>query len=239
MDFSNHAGAASSFDTLPNGLLVFAILSVKGVKPTQTGGAYIDCELTVDQGQPHAGRKIFEKIGDPANPANGEKYRELGTIAVTRILECRGAGPHNMAGYKIDDYSQLNGARVGIKVGIETGTAGHNDKNRVAEWLTPNPASQSGNKGYARLVAGDHGVTATAAPVTGGFGNVNHVATPAASSGFGNVGGAAAATTGFQTAAAHAAETAASPSPAAGFAPTATSPSDPGATPGWLGQAQS
>jgi hypothetical protein len=39
-------------------------------------------------------------IGHPGNPANSEKFREMGTIAITRILEAgRGAGPNNKAGY--------------------------------------------------------------------------------------------------------------------------------------------
>ena len=162
MDFSQSAGAASSFDVIPKGLLVFAVLAVKGVKVSGSGGGYLDCELTVDAGQPHAGRKLFEMIGDPHNAANSEKYRETGTIAITRILEAgKGAGPNNMAGYQVPylagtqtvDYQRLSGLRVGIKVGIKPGVDPYPDKNRVAEWLTPNPASQSGNKGWVKLMA--------------------------------------------------------------------------------------
>lgn len=230
MDFSGSAGAASSFDTIPENLLLFAVLTVKGVKNSAKGGGYLDCELTIDAGQPHAGRKIFDMIGDPQNPGNSEKYREMGTIAITRILEAgRGAGPNNLPGYQIQGYEQLSGLKVGIKTGIEAGEGGHADKNRVKEWLTPNPASQSGNKGWVRLVAGDHGVTsaAPAAQPQGGFG------------GFGNAGGAAPANTGFQAPAGNAAPNAEAPAPStSGFAsPATTSPSDPAATPGWLAQA--
>lgn len=231
MDFSNSAGAASSFDLLPKGALLFAILTVKGVKSAAKGGGYLDCELTIDEGQPYAGRKIFEMIGDPANAGNSEKYREMGTIAITRILECRGAGPHNMAGYKIDNYEQLSGARVGIMVKVENGTDGHQDKNKVGEWLTPNPASQSGNKGWVKLMAGDHNLTAqSAAPAAQtGFGGFGGGGTPQpAASGFGNAGGQAAAGSGFPPAAAHAEPSTTS---------MTTSPSEPGATPGWLAQA--
>lgn len=85
MDFSQHAGAASSFDLLPANALLFAILTVKGVKDSASGGGYLDCELTIDQGQPFAGRKIFDMIGDPTNAGNSEKYRDMGSIAITRI----------------------------------------------------------------------------------------------------------------------------------------------------------
>lgn len=263
MDFSGSAGAASSFDVIPAGVLVFANLTVRGVKASGSGGGYLDCELTIDAGQPYAGRKFWEMIGDPQNSGNSEKYRDMGTIAITRILEAgRGAGPHNMAGYQINSYDQLSGLRVGVKIGVEAGTGGHPDKNRVAEWLTPNPASQSGNKGWVRLMAGDHGQTqaAPAAAAQGGFGgfgvgnavaggqsghagfaaqNTNGQAAP--SSGFGNAGGQAAAASGFQQPAGDAAQTAGAtlaPANSGGFAAPATiSPSDPGATPVWLAQA--
>src|SRR5688500_8887277 len=102
MDFSGSAGAASSFDTIPAGQVAFAILTVRGVKGSASGGQYLDCELVIDAGQPFAGRKVWEMIGDPNHPGNSEKYREMGTIAITRILEAgRGAGPANLAGYKI------------------------------------------------------------------------------------------------------------------------------------------
>ena len=67
----------------------------------------------IDANQPFAGRKVFEMIGDPQNSGNSEKYREMGTIAITRILEAgRGAGPNNPDGYKINSYDQLSGLRV-------------------------------------------------------------------------------------------------------------------------------
>lgn len=230
MDFSGSAGAASSFDLLPKGALLFANLTVKGLKGSASGGGYLDCELTIDEGQPFAGRKIFDMIGDPTNMGNSEKYREMGTIAITRILECRGAGPNNPAGYKIDNFTQLSGARVGIKVGIEPGTDGHNDKNRVAEWLTPNPASQSGHKGWVKLMSGDHGITSqpSSQAQTGGFGGFGGSTQPQAqpSSGFGGQAGGAAqqANSGFQE-------------PAGNASTTTTSHSDPAGTPGWLAQA--
>jgi hypothetical protein len=189
MDFSGSAGAGSDFDLLPKGLLVWAILQVRGVKASGSGGGYLDCELTVDAGQPYAGRKLWEMIGDPNNAGNSEKYRQMGQIAITRILECTGAGPQNPDGYKIASYDQLSNRRVAIKVGIEEGTGGHDDKNRVAEWLTPNPASQSGHKGFQKLMAGDHGLQQQQQSQQS-FGSFGGAATgQQASAGFGNGGG--------------------------------------------------
>lgn len=255
MDFSGTAGASSDFDLLPKGQLAFAVLTVRGVKASASGGQYIDCELTIDQGQPYAGRKLWDMIGDPFHAGNSEKYRNMGMLAITRILETgRNAGPHNPAGYQLNDFSELSGLRVAIKIGVEEGTGGHEDKNRVAEWLTPNPASQSGYKGFEKLLKGDvspNGGTsagaggfgapaATGGATTGGFGNASGSAAPsgpatAPTPGFGNI------QPGFQqppasisAATGVSATTAASPS---STTPAAASPSDPGATPGWLQQA--
>ncbi len=263
MDFSGSAGAATPFDLLPKGQLAWAILTVKGVKASAAGGGYLDCELTLCDDQPFARRKIFDMIGDPQNGGNSEKYREMGMIAITRILECgRGAGPNNLPGYQIENYQQLSGLKVAIKVGVEEGTGGHNDKNRVAEYLTPNPASQSGHKGFQALMRGEYGATgakpapaaaqggfsgfggagATPAPAaSGGFGfGGGGAASPAATGGFGN-GGQAGAASGFQQPAGDAASSAAGQQQTTGFATTtpatAASPSDPTATPNWLAQA--
>ena len=205
MDFSNGAGASTGSDILPKGLIVWAILSVRAVKTNaNTGTRYIDVELTIDEGQPFAKRKFWDKIGDPQHAGNSEGYRQQGLVAVTRILEAgRGAGPANPDGYKIDNYEQLSGLRVAVKVGIEEGKDGYADKNKVVEWLTPNPASQSGHKLYQRLMAGEHNVSApkaaaqpsngfggaavlTAAGATGGFGSAPAATLAPAASGFGS-----------------------------------------------------
>lgn len=246
MDFSGSAGADTGGGTLPKGLLVFAILNVRGVKSSASGGGYLDCELTIKEGQPFAGRKIWEMVGDPMNSGNSEAYRKMGNIAISRILETgRGASPTNPEAYKISGYEQLSTLTVAIKVGIEPGTDGHDDKNRVAEWLTPNPAS-SAFKLFERLLKGDHnlptaqpgngGAPAATAPVSSGFGNAGFgnqgTGGPAPSSGFGSQAGngqAPAAASGFG------AGTAANTQPPMGDA--AASPSNAGQTPGWLAQA--
>lgn len=202
MDFSKGAGQSTSADVLPKGLIVWAWLSVRGVKVnSSTGTKYVDVELTIDDNQPFARRKLWDKIADPYHQANSENWRQQGLVAITRILEAgRGAGPNNAAGYQISDFQQLDGLKVAIKVGVEPGSDGFDDKNRVADWLTPNPASQSGHKGYQKLMAGDHGVTSPqqqAQQPSNGFGNAGG-GQPAQqqAGGFGNGGAAAQQPTG-------------------------------------------
>lgn len=225
MDFSHGAGVTTQADLIPNGQLAFAILTIKGIKNNaNTGSRSIEFEATIDEGQPFARRKIFGFIGDPNHEANSEGYRQMGLVAITRILESgRGAGPNNPAGYQINGYEQLGGLRVPIKIGIEPGQNGYADKNKVAEWLTPNPASQSGHKLYQKLMAGDFGGTpAKPAQVSNGFGGA--AATPQGAQGGGGFGnaqaGAATPSSGFGT---------------AGAASPAAAAQQPG---GWLQQAQ-
>lgn len=171
LDFSSGAGLAGNTDLIPNNQLAWAIVDVRGVKQSQSGGQYLDIELTLDDGQPFARRKVWEMVGDPNHAGNSEAYRQMGLIAITRMLEAgRGAGPHNPAGYQIPNYEALSQLRVAIKIKVEKGKDGNPDKNRVAEWLTPNPASQSGHKGYQDLVAGKHNTSAPAGPPPNGFG---------------------------------------------------------------------
>lgn len=202
MDFSNGAGVTTQADVIPAGQLAWVVLTIKGIKNNaNTGSKSIEFEATIDEGQPFARRKIFGFIGDPNHEANSEGYRQMGLVAITRILESgRGAGPNNPDGYKIQGFEQLGGLRVPVKIGIEEGKDGYADKNKIVEWLTPNPASQSGHKLYQKLMAGESnsspakpaaqasngfgGGATTAAAATGGFGNA--AATPAAAaSGFG------------------------------------------------------
>jgi len=192
MDFSAGAGQSTGGGgVIPNGQLAWAILTVRGVKASKSGGAYIDVELTIDDNQPYARRKIWEMIGDPMNMGNSEAYRQMGMVAISRILEAgRGAGPNNQAAYKLGDYSELSGLRVPIKVKVEKGTGGYDDKNKVAEWLTPNPNSDTGHKDFLLLQSGVHNKAEAAKPaaVQNGFGNA---AQPAAQNGgFGSQQGA-------------------------------------------------
>src|SRR3546814_17564265 len=71
----------------------------------------------------------------------------------------------------IGSYEQLNGLRVAVKLKVEKGTEGYDDKNRVAEYLTPNPASP-GNKGWVLLSAGQYNTNPNATQGAGGASGV-------------------------------------------------------------------
>ena len=186
MDFSQGAGQDGPSSLIPNGQLAFAIMTVRGVKPSKAGGQYLDIELTIDDGQPYARKKLWDMIGDPQHPGNSPEYREMGMRSIARILEAgRNAGPSNPAAYSIGGYTDLSGLRVAIKIGVEKGKDGYEDKNRITEYLTPNPQS-SAHKDFQRLLAGEYNKAAPAAattgfgaPPAGGFGSPQPSAQPA------------------------------------------------------------
>jgi hypothetical protein len=234
MDFSQGAGQSTGSDTIPNGQLAWAVLTVRAVKPSLAGGQYLDVELTIDDEQPYARRKVWEMIGDPKFAGNSEAYRTMGEVAISRILEAgNNAGPANMAGYHIDRYEQLSGLRVPIRIGVEKGRPGYDAKNRVSEWLTPNPQSSSGYADFQLLASGVFNKLGTAAPAKA----------PATSSGFGGAvpGNAATTQTSFLNPAAATTAPAAAGSSGTGFAATTTatspSPSDVEKPNNWLTQA--
>lgn len=196
MDFSQGAGQDGPSTLIPNGQLAFAIMTVRGVKPSKAGGQYLDIELTIDDNQPYARKKLWDMIGDPAFAGNSPEYREMGMRSIARILETgRNAGPNNPGGYQLTDYAHLSGLRVAIKIGVEKGKDGYEDKNRVAEYLTPNPQS-SAHKDFQLLVSGVFNKAKAATPAaTGGFGSQQ----PPAPDGFGNAPGNAFAAAGAAT----------------------------------------
>lgn len=234
MDFSAGAGMDMGGGSLiPNGQVAWVIVNVRGQKQSQKGGSYFDIELTVDEGQPFAKRKIWEMVGNPFDQNNSESYRQMGMMACARMLECgRGAGPNNPAAYNINAITDLSGLRVGVKIKIEKGTGGYDDKNKVAEWLTPNPTS-SGNKDFQRLMAGQYSAAAQPAAAVNnqasgfGFGGQPQAAQPARpDTSFGQPQPQGA---GVQTAAAQPGQT--------GFAQTQAPTASPSNQPNWLQQA--
>jgi len=176
-------GIASPIDLIPKGYLCWAKLTFNGMKTsTQTGSRYGEIDLTIADQQPYARKKIFTRIADPDFEGNTEGYRAMGMVALTRMVEAAGfVDPADAASYeKLNGktaeqvLSMLDNKYVAIRVKVDPGKDGYNDKNEVGEFLTPNAQSQS-HKNYVKLTNGDHGVTENPAAREGGFG----AATPA------------------------------------------------------------
>jgi hypothetical protein len=164
-------GASSPMDLIPRGYLCWAKLTFTGMKvSTQTGSRYGEIDLTVADGQPYARKKIFTRVADPDFEANTQGYRDMGMVALTRMVEAAGiVDPKDATSYeKLNGKSceavlaLLDDKYVAIKIKVDPGKDGYPDKNEVGEFLTPNEASQSA-KNFLKLLNGDHGVTANPA----------------------------------------------------------------------------
>lgn len=175
MQFTQDSGARMPTDLIPNGVLLWAIMTFKGMKNSdKTSGAYGELEFTVYDGQPFARKKVWDMVCDPDDTRNSEQWRQTGMASLTRMLESAGfADPNNPESYtRLNGYTceqiltALDGKRVAIRVKIEVGTEGYQDKNKIGDFLTPNVKS-SGYKNYVKLMAGDHNLP-QASPAPGG-----------------------------------------------------------------------
>jgi hypothetical protein len=158
--FNAQSGIGQASELIPQGTLSRGILNFRGFKNSkETNGEYLDIEIVLLGGD-YEKRRVFEMIMNPFDEQNSEGARRMGLLALTRILEHQGvfdpADPATYAAYSnagmIDIIDQINGREVAVKIKVERGTAGHADKNRVGEWLTPNEASGTGYKDWVKLI---------------------------------------------------------------------------------------
>ena len=195
--FSPNSGAASAPDLIPAGTLAWATLTVVGKKNSkESNGEYFNVELTLLDGE-FAGRKVFEMIPNIYDTNNSEKWRRGAIGSITRIFESSGwfkpsdpASYNAYAGKPFDAIMLgMDGQRVAIKVKVEKSKdPAYSDKNKVGEWLSPNPAS-GGYADYQRLIGGQGavqsarvGAFAPAAPSAPAAGAPGWIKTPGSSS---------------------------------------------------------
>jgi hypothetical protein len=157
-------------ELIPDGTLAWAIVKLRPhnldqgmvVVPSKSSdGAYLDVELTVLEG-PYARRKIWDKIGVKGS----EKWVENGRARIRHIIEVgneMSEFPANHPNYRLGTKSHTTGEmvfmeldelRCAIKIGVEKGKDGFEDKNSVRQYLSPRPASDT-HKTFLKLVAGE------------------------------------------------------------------------------------
>ena len=161
--FSSTSGAGSAPDLIPNGTLAWAILTVGEKRNSkESNGEYYNVELTLLDGE-FAGRKVFEILPNIYDHNNSEKWRAMGISSITRIFESSGwfkpAEPASYNAYAGKPFEAImlgmDGQRVAIKVKVEKSKdPAYADKNKVGEWLSPNPNSKGGFTEYQRLIGG-------------------------------------------------------------------------------------
>jgi hypothetical protein len=184
--FSPTSGASSAPSLIPTGTLSFAIVKVREIKKSKaSNGEYADMELTLDGGD-FQGRKVFEMMGNPLDTNNSEAWRNMAIASLTRIFEAAGIfKPESPESYNqfngqsfLTICQFLDGARIAIKVKVESDRNGaYPDKNKVAEYLSPNPQS-GGHSGWKKLTSGNISALAQARP--NAFGPAAATTSPAA-----------------------------------------------------------
>lgn len=156
-------------ELIPDGTLAWAIVKLRPfnldhglvVTPSKQGdSAYLDVELTILEG-PYARRKIWDRIGVKGS----EKWVENGRARIRHIIEVgneMSEFPANHPAYRLGTktnttgemvFMELDELRCAIKVGVEKGKDGYEDKNTVRQYLSPRPASDT-HKTFLKLVAG-------------------------------------------------------------------------------------
>jgi hypothetical protein len=160
--FSPDSGAAKAPELIPNGTLSWAIITIQAARQSGTsGGTYYPVTLTlVENG--YEGRKVFDMLPDINDERNSPKWREMGKGSITRIFESAGVfNPHKLETYSafagketLALMNAMDGLRVAIKVKVEASKdPAYADKNKVGEWLSPNPKS-AGSRDYNALTGG-------------------------------------------------------------------------------------
>ena len=176
--FSPQSSIQAQPELIPAATLVKCLLVCKDTKTSNNSGAsYTDVELRVCEGE-FEGRVIFDMIMNPFDPKASEGGKRMGILALTRIGEAIGmfevSKPESYERYSdpktsiFDVLGDIDGTIVAVKTKIEKGKDGHPDRNKVAEWLTPNPNSGSGFKGWTDLQAGNTGNPPERAAAFGG-----------------------------------------------------------------------
>lgn len=159
--FSSSSGASEKSSSLiPDKTLALGIIKVLEIKRSQkTNGEYARVEFVITEGE-YANRHIWSIIMNPldqnnvnaANRAEGKSDgAKMGLIALTRMFEAAGLVDYTkegeypqMVGKSFQELlAMLDGNVVAFKVKVAKGTGGYEDKNEIAEYLSPNPGSGS------------------------------------------------------------------------------------------------
>lgn len=140
LNAADFAGVDTGGDLIPKGQLAFATITKVEPRVSQSGRRYAALTLVINPGQPFERRNLWHNFMDPTDAEHKAVTKQIAMSDLAKVLEVgKGANPEtNPDGYKIDNLTDLMGLTVAIRVGIEKGTGGYDDKNRV-EFISPNP----------------------------------------------------------------------------------------------------
>lgn len=178
MDF-NDAESNTSFDVIPSGTVAPMILTIKpgstgeGGWETTSGASnytWLSCEFTITEGK-FANRKFWQNmmVSGPSEQAiNITRSTLRGILESGRGIKPDDEGDDAKAKRKVANYGDFSGLEFVGKIGIEKGTGGYSDKNKL---IAAVPVT---SKDYAAAKSGASasGTPAPAASNNSGGGNV-------------------------------------------------------------------
>tara|TARA_R100001377_G_scaffold16948_1_gene8519 strand:+ start:674 stop:1285 length:612 start_codon:yes stop_codon:yes gene_type:complete len=152
----------NDFALIPHGTIARVIMHIKpqmdGVsipdlandsifrQSATTSAKWIECEFNIIGGQ-FDKRKVWHNIffdGDKKNPSGVSMSREIGLQSLRKIVDsAKGLAPSDMSPEantkrQISGLEALNGMEFCIKVAVEKGTNGYDDKNKMLSPVTVN-----------------------------------------------------------------------------------------------------
>ncbi len=150
----NSADRQTSFELIPAGTIVRLGMVIRPGGGNEDGwltqsknsdSQYFSCEFTVMEG-PYARRKIFQNIGwsgGKVDDKGNSIYGNMGRTTLRAIMEsARGISPEDQSekarqARQLNGWGDFNGMVFLAKLGVEKGTDGYADKNKILTVITP------------------------------------------------------------------------------------------------------
>lgn len=164
--FSSTSGIGQPRALIPNGTLAWATVHFNERAVSKKGGDYAKIELVIQDG-PYAGQRVYSILMNPFDPNNRDSSKpvdgaKMSITAIARMAETcgvfvvgNGESYKQFNGKSFNEViSALNGKQVAIKIKLKKGDDGHDDRNEVGEYLSPNPDS-GGYRDFVKLSGGN------------------------------------------------------------------------------------
>jgi len=139
---------------IPHGTLAKASFKVQAIgNSKRTGAEYAKLDFTIVEG-PFTGRHVFTVVMNPKdNQGDQAKGAEMGERSLCYMMEAAGFMDHTSEasvgqyeGWGFQDIlAKLEGQVVAIRIKVAKGENGFEDKNEVAQYLSPIESSGSKN----------------------------------------------------------------------------------------------
>jgi hypothetical protein len=146
----NDAGPQRSFDPIAEGTVVLVEMNIRRGDAGEGGwlrrskdgrSEALDCEFTITEGD-HAKRKIWQLLTLEGTTSGHVQAGDISRRTLRAILEAvRGIKPADQSEEakkaRIAEYSEFDGMRFLIRVGVEPARDGYKAKNTILEVITP------------------------------------------------------------------------------------------------------